>query len=71
MSAPKIYPISDRERERWRKQNIADSLYCVDLSFATKIKMVEGIIEVARSIHGEKLPPSMDEHQEPWGTLAP
>ena len=71
MSAPKIYPISDREREMWRKQNIADSLYYVDLPFTAKIEMVEGIIEVARSIHGGKLPKSMDEHEEPWGTLAP
>jgi hypothetical protein len=48
----------------WRKQNIADLLYWADLPFAKKIELVEGMEEVARSIHGGKLPPSPDEHEE-------
>jgi hypothetical protein len=70
MKPPTIYPISEREREMWKKQNIADLLYYVDYSLTDKIKMVEGMVEVARSMHAGKLPPSPDEHQEPWGTVA-
>ena len=56
MSAPTIKEISDHERELWRQQNIADLLYWADFSLTEKIKMVEGMEEVARSIHGGKLP---------------
>jgi hypothetical protein len=65
MSEPTTkYSITPEEREMWRKQNIADLLYWADLPFAKKIELVEGMEEVARSIHGGKLPPSPDEHEE-------
>ena len=64
MSKSKVAPISDAEREMWRKQNVADLLYWADFSFTQRIKMVEGLEQVARSIHGSKLPSSLDEHDE-------
>ncbi len=59
----------EQEKEMWRQQNIADLLYWADFPFTEKIKMIEGMEEVARSIHGGKLPSSPDEHCEPWGTV--
>ena len=64
MSEPTIYEISDEDRKRWRLQNIADLLRDADLPFTTKIEMIEGLIEIARSMHGGKLPRSPDEHTE-------
>jgi hypothetical protein len=55
-SAPQLSGITPEEREMWRKQNIADLLYWADLPLAKKIELVEGMEEVARSIHGGKLP---------------
>jgi hypothetical protein len=66
------YGISpEREKAMWRKQNIEDLLYWADLPFEQKLRLVEGMVDLARSMHGGKLPRSADEHQEPWGTLAP
>ena len=48
----------------WRRHNIESLLEWASLPFTKKIQMVEDMIEVARSIHGGKLPPSPDEHEE-------
>jgi hypothetical protein len=59
------YGISpEKERELWREQNRKDLLYWADLPLTKKIELLEGMEEVARSIHGGKLPPSPDEHEE-------
>ncbi len=55
---------AEREREMWRKQNIADLLYYCDLPFTEKLRFVEGMVEVARSMHGGKILNSPDEHDE-------
>lgn len=57
MSDPKIKVITPEEREMWERQNLADLLYYADLPFTKKIQMLEDMEEVAKSIHGGKLPP--------------
>ena len=64
MSDPIIHPISDEDRKRWERQNIADLLEAANLPFTQKIRMIEEFEELARSIHRGKLPPSPDEHEE-------
>ena len=64
MSDPVIKPISLEDRKRWERQNLADLLYWADLPLTRKIQMLEDMEEVARSIHGGKLPQSPDEHEE-------
>ena len=54
----------EQEKEMWRRHNIESLLEWASLPFTKKIQMVEDMIEVARSIHGGKLPPSPDEHEE-------
>ncbi len=51
------YGISgDREKEMWRERNRADLLYWADLTLTKKIQMLEDMEEVAKSMHGGKLP---------------
>ena len=64
MSDPHVKPVSAEDRKLWERQNIADLLYWADLPLTKKIEMLEGMEEVARSIHGGKLPRSADEHEE-------
>jgi hypothetical protein len=64
MSGPTIKPISAEDRKRWKQQNLADLLYWADLPFTKKIQMLEELENVVRSMHGGKLPPSADEHEE-------
>lgn len=65
------YGISpEREKAMWAKQNVDDLMYWADLPFTTKLKLVEGMVEVARSMHGGKIPNSPDEHDE-HGRLKP
>jgi hypothetical protein len=59
------YGISpEQEKEMWAEQHVADLLYWANLSFTRKLELVEGMVEVARSMHGGKLPASADEHDE-------
>jgi hypothetical protein len=71
MSAPKVKPITAKERKLWEQHNVETLREWAALPFAEKIKMVEELEKLARSIHGEKFLSSTDEHLEPWGTLAP
>ena len=64
MKRPTVRPISPEDRKLWERQNLADLLYWADLPFTKKIEMIEDLEEVARSIHGGKLPRSADEHGE-------
>lgn len=51
------YGISaERERAMWRKQNRKDLLQWAFLPLTKKIQMLEDMEEVAKSIHGGKLP---------------
>ena len=60
------YGISaEREKEMWRQQNIADLRYWAGLSLTQKIQMLEDMEEVAKSIHGGKLPPRLAEEPPP------
>lgn len=59
----------EREREMWRKQNIADLMYWADLPLTTKLELIEGMEDFARAFHKGRFPNSPDEHEEPWGTL--
>jgi hypothetical protein len=52
----------EREKEMWKRQNLADLLYYADLPLTKKIQMLEDMEEVAKSIHGGKLPPRPPEH---------
>jgi hypothetical protein len=54
----------EKEKEAWRKHHIASLLEWADLPLTKKIEMLEDMEKVARSIHGGKLPPSPDEHEE-------
>ncbi len=64
MSVSELKPISAQDRKLWEQHNIADLLESAELSFTQKIQTLEGMIEVARSIHHGELPPSPDEHEE-------
>ena len=64
MTPVTIKPVSAEDRQRWERHNIADLLSCADLPFTQKIQMLEEMVELAKSIHKGKLPPSPDEHQE-------
>ncbi len=64
MNPPRVKSISAEERKQWEKHNLDTLREWRAISFTEKIRMVEGIVEVARSIHGGKLPPSPDEHGE-------
>jgi hypothetical protein len=70
MSAPTVRPISAEERKLWEQHNIETLREWASLPFTTKIQMVEELEKLARSMHGGKLPPSLDEHEGPWGTAA-
>jgi hypothetical protein len=52
------------EKEAWRRHRIESLLEWADLPLTKKIQMLEEMEQVARSIHGGKLPPSPDEHEE-------
>ena len=61
------YGISaEREKEMWRQQNIADLRYWAGLSLTQKIQMLEDMEEVAKSMHGGKLPPRIGEEPAPF-----
>ncbi|MGI8438564.1 MAG: hypothetical protein ACR2NX_16960 [Chthoniobacterales bacterium] len=56
------YGISgEREKEMWARQNLADLLYHADLPLTKKIQMLEDMEELAKSMHGGKLPKSPEE----------
>ena len=61
MSEPIIKPITPHERELWERQNLADLLYHADLPLTKKIQMLEEMEELAKSMHGGKLPTSPEE----------
>jgi len=52
------------EKEAWRRHHIESLLEWAHLPLTKKIQMLEEMEQVARSIHGGKLPPSPDEHEE-------
>ena len=64
MSQPIIKEISPEDRKRWERQNLADLLYWADLPFTKKIQMLEDMEEVAKSMHGGKLPVKPSERQK-------
>jgi hypothetical protein len=64
VSARTINPISPEERTLWKKHNIETLREWRAIPLTKKIQMIEELEEVARSLHGGKLPPSADEHQE-------
>jgi hypothetical protein len=64
MSVPKIDWFSPEERKRWEQQNGETLRKWAALSLTERIKLVEEMEAAARSIHGGKLPPSSDEHEE-------
>lgn len=56
------YGISaEREKALWREQNRRDLLQYAFLPLTKKIQMLEDMEEVAKSIHGGKLPPRPSE----------
>ncbi|MEO5720013.1 MAG: hypothetical protein ABIR71_00910 [Chthoniobacterales bacterium] len=56
------YGISpEREKEMWRRQNLADLLFHADLPLTKKIQMLEELEELAKSMHGGKLPKSPEQ----------
>ena len=56
------YGISaEREKAMWRRQERADLLYWADLPFTQKIQMLEDMEELAKSMHGGKLPLSAED----------
>ena len=59
------YGISEeRERAMWREQNRKDLLYWASLPLATKIRLVEGMEQLARAIRRDKFSSTTDEHEE-------
>ena len=56
MSVPKIYKISDEERKLWEEHNIQTLREWRAIPFTEKIRMVEEMEALARSIHGGELP---------------
>ena len=55
---------SKQKMEMWRRHHIESLLESAGRSFTDKIRMLEGMEEVARAFHGGKLPRSADEHQQ-------
>ena len=51
-----VKPISAEERALWEKHNLDTLREWRAIPFRKKIQMVEDMEEVARSIHGGKLP---------------
>jgi hypothetical protein len=51
------------ERER-AEQNRKDLLDWASLPLGKKIELIERMVQLARSMHGGKLPKSPDEHEE-------
>ncbi len=51
-----VRPVSLEERKIWKQQNLADLLYWADLPLTKKIQMLEDMEEVAKALHGGKLP---------------
>ena len=64
MSVPKIDWFCPEERRNWEEQNTETLRRWAALSLTEKIKIIEEMEQVARSIHGGKLPPSPEEHEE-------
>jgi hypothetical protein len=64
MSVPKIHKISDEERKLWREHNLQTLREWRAIPFAQKIRMVEEMEELARSIHGGELPMPPSERAE-------
>ena len=56
MSKSTIKVITPEERELWKRQNLADLLFHADLPLTKKIQMLEDMEELAKSMHGGKLP---------------
>lgn len=52
---------AEREKEMWERQNLADLLFHADLPLTKKIQMLEGMEELAKSMHGGKLPKSPED----------
>ena len=57
MSVPKIDWSCPEERRNWKEQNTETLRRWAALSLTEKIKIIEEMEQVARSIHGGKLPP--------------
>lgn len=68
MSESTIKPISAEERRLWERQNLADLLYWAELPFSQKLQMVEDMEELAKSMHGGKLPPPPEARANPAPT---
>lgn len=64
VSVPKIDWFCPEERRRWEDQNIETLRKWAALSFTERIRILEEMEEVARSIHGGKLPPSPGQRGE-------
>jgi hypothetical protein len=64
MSNPSVKPISAEDRKLWEQHNIATLREWRAIPFTQKIQMVEEMEEVARSIHGGKLPEAPSERQK-------
>jgi hypothetical protein len=64
MNRPAIKKITPEERKLWEQHNIATLREWRAIPFTRKIQMVEEMTELARSMHGGKLPQSPDEHEE-------
>lgn len=61
MSAPKMNPISPEERKLW-DHNIETLREWRAISFTDKIKMIEELEEVVRTMQGGELPPVARDH---------
>ena len=49
---------AEEERAMWQRQNLIGPLYYADLPLTKKIQMLEDMEEVAKALHGGKLPVS-------------
>ena len=63
-SMAKFGSSAEQKKELWRKQNIADLLEWADRSLTDRLRALEGLTELARSMNGGALPDSPDEHDE-------
>lgn len=70
MKAESVKPISPEERRRWEKHNLETLREWRAFPLGEKIRMIEELEKLAHSIHGDKLPQTLDEHEEPNGTAA-
>lgn len=57
-------PTPEQEKAAWRKHRIESLVEWANLPLTRRVQMLEEMEEVARSIHGGKLPLSPDEHEE-------